>query len=616
MKLEYVLENLNSLEKNSFLKIVDSILSNNPRNIKSIEKILNDPSKDLKNIDNINISKVFGLIEDEFTAYILDELSKPTSQFDILADIISRDGNSILKLDWFARLYEKEIIKLQKKLKEFDAALKSEKSEITQLRKRDYQIYFACLDTAYQNDVLNNQENKITTDEKAILQTLSKQLSLSQEEVKLLKYLIIPLKKADIDSIINELKSSGLVFFSKKTNTIYIPDEIVRLIRKARGKEVADKFFRRVLRLMKESQINLICKHHNIDSKLPVDSKIKEIINVGAPFTSILIHEVHKPGTKVTDKKKFINDLCDRGLKISPPIKGTLIEEKTSNLIKYFEEIEKDDKVGISIDGYEKLLSDLDLNIKSLNSKLRAEFELQSEATFNCSHLLERNIKPQDVLELLTDNELTSFCQLKAIKTRGDMVFNILEAYKDTENLHLENYENIGFRNLNLLKENGIDIKEAELGSKFEDLTKKIFMNLGLNVDESLSKKINTAKDKVDILINLGNNEIILVECKTSKESGYNKFSSVSRQLKSYVKLISSKDYKVVKSLLVAPEFSDEFIKDCGLDYELNLSLITASSLLKIMNGFKSSRHKQFPHNILMRDVLIQEERVLKAIVK
>jgi hypothetical protein len=72
----------------------------------------------------------------------------------------------------------------------------------------------------------------------------------------------------------------------------------------------------------------------------------------------------------------------------------------------------------------------------------------------------------------------------------------------------------------------------------------------------------------------------------------------------------------VIKSLLIAPEFSDDFIKECGLEYELNLSLLTASSLSKILNGFKESKLKQFPHNLLMRDVLIQEERVLKAICK
>lgn len=35
MKLEKILDNLNSLEKNSFIKIVDNIISGNPKKIKS-----------------------------------------------------------------------------------------------------------------------------------------------------------------------------------------------------------------------------------------------------------------------------------------------------------------------------------------------------------------------------------------------------------------------------------------------------------------------------------------------------------------------------------------------------------------------------------------------------
>ena len=245
---------------------------------------------------------------------------------------------------------------------------------------------------------------------------------------------------------------------------------------------------------------------------------------------------------------------------------------------------------------------------------MKAEFELQDEVVAKSSYLLDFNIKPRDVLEILTDKELTDFCQVKQIKTRGDLILNILDAYKDSENLYLENYENIGFRNLAALKANNLIVREAELGIKFEDLTKKIFAQLGFDVDEKLRKKLNTAKDKIDILLNLGHNELILIECKTVKDSGYNKFSSVSRQLKSYSELAKKNDYKVIKSLLIAPDFSDAFIKDCGYDYELNLSLIKASSLVKILEGFKNSKHKQFPYNLLMRDVLIQEDIVLKAI--
>lgn len=616
MKLERILDNLNSFEKNSFLKIIDGILINKPKNAQAIEKLLSDSSRDLKNMDNINISRVFSLVEDEFADYLREEFRNTSSQFDLLTDIISRDGNCIMKKDWFSRLYEKELLHFNKKLKEFQSALDDEKSDISDQRRRDYKIYLACLKTAYINDELNNLERKITLDEQFILITLSNELGLSQEEVKLINYMIIPIQKADIEIVINDLKSIGVLFYSKKTGTIYIADEIVRLIRKVRGKEVADKFFRRILRLLREPQINMVCKQHSIDRHLSLEQKIKDIINKGISVSGILINDIHKEGTKLTDKKKFITDFCDKSLKISPSLKGTVIEEKIVSLIKYFEETERDEKVGISFDGYEKLLLELGQLIPGINEKMRVEFELQEEQVLNSGYLLDYNIKPRDILELISEEELIKFCQSKRIKTRGDLILNILEAFKDAENLYLENYENFGFRNLSALKENGITIKEIDLGIKFEDLTKKIFSGLGLNVDEKLRKSLNTAKDKIDILLNLGNNDIILIECKTIKESGYNKFSSVSRQLKAYAELARSKDLKVIKSLLVAPEFSDDFVKDCGLEYELNLSLIKASTLINILYGFKKSKHKQFPYNLLMRDVLIQEERVLKAIDK
>lgn len=616
MKLEKILDNLNSFEKNSFLKIIDSIVSSQPRNIKQIDKILTDTSRDLKNIDNINISKVFNLVEDEFAECITDEFVKTTSQLDILIDIISRDGNCIMKQDWFSRLYEKEIKTLKAKIKNFEKELQDEKSEMTEQRKRDYTIYLSCLKTAYTNDDANNLDRKITSDEQSILITLSQQLGLSQEETKLINYLIVPIQHSDIDTVINELKSIGVIFYSKKTSTIYVADEMVRLLRKLRGKEVSDKFFRRMLRLLREPQINLICRQHSIDSKLPLEQKINEIIFEGISFSSVLMYDVHKNGTNLTEKKKFINELCDKGLKINPPLKGTLIDEKVGNLIKYFEDIEKDEKVGISLDGYEKLLIDLGSLIPKLNTQLKNEFELQEENVLKSGYLLDYNIKPRDILELIATSELENFCIKKELKTRGDIIHNILEGYKDSENLYLENYENIGFRNLSALKDNGIVVKEGDLGVKFEELTKNLFSKLGFDVDEALRKKLNTAKDQIDIVINLGNNDLILIECKTVKESGYNKFSSVSRQLKSYANVAKINDYKVIKSLLVAPDFSDDFIKDCGLEYELNLSLITASSLVNILAGFKNSKLKQFPHNLLMRDVLIQEDRVLKAIGK
>jgi len=303
-------------------------------------------------------------------------------------------------------------------------------------------------------------------------------------------------------------------------------------------------------------------------------------------------------------------------LRIYSPLRGITLEDKISSIINYFEEVEKDEKVGISIEGYETLLVELSEVLTSIKRLVQQEFEMQDEKALSSQYLLDFNIKPRDVLDLIPIEDLNKFIAAKEIKSRGDVVSNILDAYKDSENLYIENYENMGYRNLSELKENGIIIKESELGLRFEDITKTIFEKLGFNVDEKLKKTLNTSKNKIDIVLNLENNNIIILECKTVKESGYNKFSSVSRQIKSYVDLAKENGFNVVKSLLVAPDFSDDFVNDCGLEFEINLSLITAGSLVNILDGFKNSKHKQLPHQLLMKDVLIKEDRILKAISK
>lgn len=617
MKLERILDTINSLEKNAFLKIIDNIISNEPKNSKEIEKILSDNDKNLKNVDNINIAKVFELIKVEFADLVRAEFVNTTSQLDIITDILIRDGNNLMKLDWFARLYEKELKSIKRKVLDLKKQLDDDKSEIEESRRRDYRIFKSCVNTAYFNDQTNNRETKITNDELSILLTLAHELELSQEEVKLINYIIIPPTKLEIDNVINDLKNIGVIFYSKKNNQIYVADEVIRVLRKIREKELADKFYKRFLKQLKESQINLICKKHNIDRSIPFSEKIKLIIKEGISFSSLLMTELHKEKTTLTDKKKFVNDIWEKSLKMPNTLKGTMLEDKIENLIKYFEETERDERVGISIDGYDKLLLDLGATFPKLNKTITEEFELQDDNVLNSQFLLDYNIKPRDILDLLEPTDLETFCGGNGdIKKRGNIILNILDAYKDSENLFIENYVNIGFRDLFALKENGIIIKESELGLKFEDITKSLFTKLGFDVDEKLKNSLNTKKDKIDIVLNLGNNNLIIVECKTVKESGYNKFSSVSRQLKSYVNLGKKNGHNIVKSLLVAPDFSDEFVNDCGLEFEINLSLLSASSLLMIYEGFKNSKHKQFPYQLLMKDVLIKEDRILKAINK
>lgn len=614
MKLEKILDKLSSIEKNSFIKIIDNIISKSKDKSKEIEKILAPDNKGLKTVDNLNISKIFDLTADEFTEYVKCEFQEVNSQLDILIDIIIRDGNCIMRQDWFSRLYEAEIKALNEKIKTLTADFKDEKSELSPERKRDYRIYQACLSTAFFNDVDNNREAKITADELTIILTLSKELGLSQEEIKLINYSILGVKKMDVQEVITNLKNIGVVFYSKKENTLFVADEMVRLLRKVRNKEVADKFFRRTLKLLREPIINSIAKNHNLDRKLSYSQKIEGIIQAGISFTELLLNDIYKEGTTLTDKKKTLNELCEKGLQI-PNLRGSTLQEKIDSLIQYFEGVEKDEKVGISVDGYDKLLTDLHQSIPALNKAMKEHFELQDEYVLDAEFLLDYNIKPRDILDLIEKVDLDKFKKDHGVKLRGDDILNILEHYKDVENLYLENYENVGYRNYNQLKENGIQIRESELGVKFEELTKVIFKGLGFNVDEKYRQELNTQKDLMDILINLGNQEVIIVECKTSKESGYNKFSTVSRQLKSYQNIALKNNLRIVKILLVAPEFSDDFVTDCEMDVDMNLSLLNASTLIAIYEAFKNSKYITFPH-VLFRDVVINQERIVKALSK
>jgi len=426
MKLEKILDKLGSLEKNSFIKIIDNIISKNPKNSKEVDEILSSSNKGLKSVDNQNIAKVFALTSNEFQEHIKCEFQEITSQLDILIDIIIRDGNCIMKQDWFSRLYEIEIKQIKSRIKVLNADFENDKSELSETRKRDYRIYKSCLHTAYFNDQENNREAKITSDELSIILTLSKHLGLSQEEIKLINYSILPIKKLDIQDVIKGLKNIGVIFYSNKESTIYVADEMVRLLRKTRKKEIAEKFYRRTLKLLREPIINQISKDHNIDRKLTYSQKIEEIIKEGVSFTNLLLSDIYKVGSTLTEKKKILNELCEKGLNISN-LKGSTLDDKISNLITYFDNIERDEKVGISLDGFDKLLSELNTSLPKLNKEIKEQFELQDEFVLNADFLLDYNIKPRDILDLIIKNDRIKFLKENGIKQRGDDILNILK---------------------------------------------------------------------------------------------------------------------------------------------------------------------------------------------
>ena len=186
MKLEKVLEKLNSLEKGQFLKIIN-ILSSTEKNNPKLEAILSRSDSNLKNADAVLVSQAFDVLSSRFADYILDDYTKVSSQLDILLNIITRDGNCIMRLDWFARLYDEEVKKQKKAIQAFKEDVNADKPSMDIARVRDYKVYAACLKTAYFNDAVSNFTPKITTDEQSILDSLAKALELSQDERTMIK---------------------------------------------------------------------------------------------------------------------------------------------------------------------------------------------------------------------------------------------------------------------------------------------------------------------------------------------------------------------------------------------------------------------------------------------
>ncbi len=613
MKLIKILDIVNQIEKSSFLKIIDTLSSKLRISNKEIDKILSECEGQIKNIDNDNIVKLFHLTKPQFANLIDEKLQFNNFQLDILIDIMIRDGNSIMSRDWFNNLYTNEISNLKKHLKTFIPQLNEDNQEISPQRKRDYIIYKNCVKTAYENDELINREKVITKDEKSIIDTLANNIDLSVEVIRMVYYSIVPLKKIDIDFIINSLKEIGIIFFNRKSNTIYVPDEIIWLLRDLIGVELSNKYFRRILRQLKDSEINRIVRKHNIDFKLSRNEKIKQILKQGISPRRALLYDIHREDIKKSEKKQYLQDLIENKLYIKLERLGTTSEERVSKLIKYFKELEQDENIGMSIDGYEKLYKDINKIFPDIIKMVKTEFELEQEDELTVDLLIDYNIKPRGILDLLTKQELESFCKQFNIKTRGNILKNIIENYKDVENLYFENYDLIGKRDLLSLREKGIVIKESELGFKYEEITKKIFAELSYNVDEDLRKSLNTKRTQMDILLNLGKSEVIIVECKTIKDKYYSKYSSVSRQLKSYEKLCENNGNRVLQIILVSNDFTEDFIGECEYDYELNLSLITSSGLIKIMNAFKKSALSDFPTKLLLKGGKLSEDRVVKA---
>lgn len=616
MRLIKVLDIVNQMEKSSFLRILDGFCLDLRKENPKIDKILAEGAGEIKKVDDTNIVNLFNLLSDKYYEQLEERIKFSDYHLDILVDILIRDGNSIMSREWFSSLYNDQLSKLRTNIKTFSSQLTQEKSDIPPERKRDYLTYQACVKTGYENDLLRNRDQRLSWEEKSILHTLARSLELSNEEIRWITYSVISPTKFKIDDIITELKESGIIFYNRKNSTVYMPDEIVWLLRRIMGIEIPNKFLRRILRNLSDPEINMVARKHNIQKGLNRNSKIQAILAQGVNVSDLLFIEIFKVDIPKSKRALRIQTFMEKDLEIKLPSYGRSLEDKVHNIIQYYNGVEKDESMSLPRDGYDRMLKDLKKKISRLNNRVKKEFQLQPEDVLIPELLNDYAIKPRDVLYLLTKEEIRGFCKSMNISSRGTLVSNVIKNYRNIDDLFIENYELVGGRDLSALRESSLIVKESELGILYEKLAKKIFSQLGFDVDESLRKSLSTQRHQMDIVLNLGKQDVIIVECKTKKDKEYNQYTAISRQLKSYQQLCQDKGYHVLQVIIVANDFSEEFIGECEYDYELNLSLVTSAGLKAILNGLKESRHTELPVLLLLKGGLLDADRIVSVLNK
>jgi len=131
----------------------------------------------------------------------------------------------------------------------------------------------------------------------------------------------------------------------------------------------------------------------------------------------ILSDEIFNEDTKENEKKKILYDIIENKLEIHLASYGRTIDERIDHLIAHFKNLDQDKNIGISRDGFERMLLDL-RKIKNMEKLVRTEFEIEPKVELTNETLLDYNIRPKDILYLIPLDDLKSFCVDKNISYR------------------------------------------------------------------------------------------------------------------------------------------------------------------------------------------------------
>ncbi|PCC10331.1 hypothetical protein [Pseudoalteromonas sp. JB197] len=612
MKLNQVLSIVNQVEKSKFISCLDRLCTDAAKDNKKLAKTIDNIDGQIKNASGSEITQLFNTVREFFKNSVKEQILMSTAQLNLLVNILSRDGNGVARISWIESLYEKEWAELSKLSKELKECIQQNSAEGILERNRALKIYHACMKEAYFNDEKNNRDAKVTDDERSILNVLSNELNLTTDECAAVEHLVDIIPQNGVLDALNSLRDIGLLFISKKRQEVFIPDEIVTLLNEIQGKDLADKYVLRILRTLTDAELSNALKAHGRKIRgVSRTDKIQTIIHSGISAAKLLSDDIHNVEDNQNQRKERLKQLI-QDLEIDTEKLGTTLDERIGLILSSLSGATEKEFDSLSASGFKQLLKTLEEHFPTMQAVLKEAFELEANELIDTEKLRALSITPHDILYLLSNDEVREVRDSMGLSRRGNARFAILESFANATDKLIENYDALARRDINALREAGADVTEADIGIKFEEVTKAIFELLELNIDEDLRKDLNTTKDKADIVISLSDNDIIIGEAKTCKNGDFAKYSTTSRQVKAYVTRAENQGKRVAQVLIIAPSFSDDFIESAEMDTEVNISLLEAHGLKLILDAYKSKRNPSFAPKLLTKGGLLKAELIAK----
>ncbi|VAW48459.1 FIG00786943: hypothetical protein [hydrothermal vent metagenome] len=614
MKLSQVLSHINQVERSKFINCLDKICSVAIKTDAELADNLSNIEGQLRSASGSEITQLFTAATSHFKDFVREQIALGGSQVALLINILSRDGNSVARISWIESLYANE----RQRINDLASVLLKEIEVAAELddygRGTRLSIYKDCFETAYTNDIRLNREAKVTDDERMILNTLSERLGLSADESFAVENIVLPVPRGNVQEALNVLREMGLIFVNKNRAEVFVADEVVSIFHEIQNRELPDKHVLRILRSLSDAELsNILRRHEQKTRSVTRQDKIKYITHAGISIRSVLSRDMFGSGDTLSQRKDRLKLLID-DLDMTTSRLGVTLDDRIDVVVESLTAGVEAEFNALSASGFKELVNSLSETVPSVIDRLRCDFEIEEIETIEPDSLRALGISPLDILYLYTNDEVKKIRGAMGLSKRNNPRSSILESFASANDRLIENYGMLARRDLSGLQSVGIDIRESEIGLKFEEVTRTIFEQLGMQVDEDLRKQISTAKDKADIIVSLGGDDVIVGEVKSYKNGDFPRYSSTSRQVKSYVNRCEANGKRVAQTLIVAPSFSQDFIDSAEMDADINISLLEADGLKKILTAYKSRRNPKFSEKLLTKGGLLKADLIAKTI--